>query len=176
MRYQIKDKHNFFIREDGDSSMVLFKEKHDQFILNGTGLVMFNLILENNQTQKVLEELKKIYENIEIAVLENDLQDIIRMLKMYGILVMEQEIEENVCKHTDISAVDENDYEKVGRFVEENRCSDFFVAGGKGYYTAVNIRAHIMNNQEYYFYKIGENGSFVSLKNKISCAKSAKVC
>ena len=63
MRYQIKDKHNFFIREDGDSSMVLFKEKHDQFILNGTGLVMFNLILENNQTQKVLEELKKIYEN-----------------------------------------------------------------------------------------------------------------
>lgn len=39
--------------------MVLFKEKHDQFILNGTGLVMFNLILENNQTQKVLEELKK---------------------------------------------------------------------------------------------------------------------
>ena len=130
MRYQIKDKHNFFIREDGDSSMVLFKEKHDQFILNGTGLVMFNLILENNQTQKVLEELKKIYENIEIAVLENDLQDIIRMLKMYGILVMEQEIEENVCKHTDISAVDENDYEKVGRFVEENRCSDFFVAGG----------------------------------------------
>lgn len=59
MRYQIKDKHNFFIREDGDSSMVLFKEKHDQFILNGTGLVMFNLILENNQTQKVLEELKK---------------------------------------------------------------------------------------------------------------------
>lgn len=26
MRYQIKDKHNFFIREDGDSSMVLFKE------------------------------------------------------------------------------------------------------------------------------------------------------
>ena len=148
MRYQIKDKHNFFIREDGDSSMVLFKEKHDQFILNGTGLVMFNLILENNQTQKVLEELKKIYENIEIAVLENDLQDIIRMLKMYGILVMEQEIEENVCKHTDISAVDENDYEKVGRFVEENRCSDFFVAGGKGYYTAVNIRAHIMNNQE----------------------------
>ena len=28
MRYQIKDKHNFFIREDGDSSMVLFKEKH----------------------------------------------------------------------------------------------------------------------------------------------------
>ena len=42
----------------------------------------------------------------------------------------------------------ENDYEKVGRFVEENRCSDFFVAGGKGYYTAVNIRAHIMNNQE----------------------------
>ena len=31
MRYQIKDKHNFFIREDGDSSMVLFKEKHDQF-------------------------------------------------------------------------------------------------------------------------------------------------
>ena len=134
MRYQIKDKHNFFIREDGDSSMVLFKEKHDQFILNGTGLVMFNLILENNQTQKVLEELKKIYENIEIAVLENDLQDIIRMLKMYGILVMEQEIEENVCKHTDISAVDENDYEKVGRFVEENRCSDFFVAGGKGYY------------------------------------------
>ena len=55
MRYQIKDKHNFFIREDGDSSMVLFKEKHDQFILNGTGLVMFNLILENNQTQKVLE-------------------------------------------------------------------------------------------------------------------------
>lgn len=59
MRYQIKDKHNFFIREDGDSSMVLFKVKHDQFILNGTGLVMFNLILENNQTQKVLEELKK---------------------------------------------------------------------------------------------------------------------
>lgn len=58
-------------------------------------------------------------------MLENDLQDIIRMLKMYGILVMEQEIEENVCKHTDISAVDENDYEKVGRFVEENRCSDF---------------------------------------------------
>lgn len=113
MRYQIKDKHNFFIREDGDSSMVLFKEKHDQFILNGTGLVMFNLILENNQTQKVLEELKKIYENIEIAVLENDLQDIIRMLKMYGILVMEQEIEENVCKHTDISAVDENDLKKL---------------------------------------------------------------
>ena len=163
MRYQIKDKHNFCIREDGDSSMVLFKEKHDQFILNGTGLVMFNLILENNQTQKVLEELKKIYENIEIAVLENDLQDIIRMLKMYGILVMEQEIEENVCKHTDISAVDENDYEKVGRFVEENRCSDFFVAGGKGYYTAVNIRAHIMNNQEYYFYKIGENGKIDGL-------------
>ena len=31
MRYQIKDKHNFFIREDGDSSMVLFKEKHDQY-------------------------------------------------------------------------------------------------------------------------------------------------
>ena len=52
MRYQIKDKHNFFIREDGDSSMVLFKEKHDQFILNGTGLVMFNLILENNQHKK----------------------------------------------------------------------------------------------------------------------------
>lgn len=46
-------------------------------------------------------------------MLENDLQDIIRMLKMYGILVMEQEIEENVCKHTDISAVDENDYEKL---------------------------------------------------------------
>lgn len=102
MRYQIKDKHNFFIREDGDSSMVLFKEKHDQFILNGTGLVMFNLILENNQTQKVLEELKKIYENIEIAVLENDLQDIIRMLKMYGILVMEQEIEENSINQRDI--------------------------------------------------------------------------
>ena len=119
MRYQIKDKHNFFIREDGDSSMVLFKEKHDQFILNGTGLVMFNLILENNQTQKVLEELKKKYENVEIAVLENDLQ--------------------------------------------ANRCSDFFVAGGKGYYTAVNIRAHIMNNQEYYFYKIGENGKIDGL-------------
>lgn len=59
MRYQIKDKHNFFIREDGDSSMVLFKEKHDQFILNGTGLVMFNLILENNQTQKSVRGIEK---------------------------------------------------------------------------------------------------------------------
>ena len=44
MRYQIKDKHNFFIREDGDSSMVLFKEKHDQFILNGTGLKILKLL------------------------------------------------------------------------------------------------------------------------------------
>lgn len=35
------------------------------------------------------------------------------------------------------------------------------MAGGKGYYTAVNIRAHIMNNQEYYFYKIGENGKLM---------------
>lgn len=26
MRYQIKDKHNFFIREDGDSSMVLLRK------------------------------------------------------------------------------------------------------------------------------------------------------
>ena len=47
MRYQIKDKHNFFIREDGDSSMVLFKEKHDQFILNGTGLVSVRGIEKN---------------------------------------------------------------------------------------------------------------------------------
>ena len=37
------------------------------------------------------------------------------------------------------------------------------MAGGKGYYTAVNIRAHIMNNQEYYFYKIGENGKIDGL-------------
>ncbi len=158
MKYQIKDRNSFFVRKDGNASIVLFKEKHDQFILNSTGLVMFELILDSNETEDVLEKLKSTYRDIKEEVLYDDLQDIIRMLSMYGILSYE---EENTQERNEqlIAAVDEIDYEKVACFIENNRSSDCFTAGGRGYYTAVNIRAHVINNQEYYYRKIDADGN-----------------
>ena len=161
MRYQIKDRNNFFVREDGNASMVLFKEKHDQFILNSTGLLMFNLILDNNETEDIIDKLKKKYRSVDATILKNDLQDVIRMLKMYDIISIEEKNNQEEPKIESVTAVDENDYEKVGYFIENNRCKDFFAAGGTGYYTAVNIRAHIINNQEYYYCKNDEAGNIV---------------
>lgn len=163
MKYQIKDREKFFVRDDGNVSLVLFKEKHDQFILNNTGLVMFNLILDNNETEDVIKELKKNYQNVDAIILNNDLEDIIRMLKIYGIISIEEENIQEVPKIESVTAVDENNYEIIGNFIENNRCEEFFVAGGKGYYTAVNIRAHIMNNQEYYYCKNDEYGNIVGV-------------
>jgi hypothetical protein len=158
MNYEIEDRSKFFIRDSGNASMVLFKEKHDQFMLNNTGVVMFNLLLDNEKTEDVISELQKRYKTVDKSVLENDMQDIIRMLKMYGILKLDEEKTEKL-NSTDIKAVDENDYDKVGRFIEDNRSEKHLVAGGKGYYTAVNIRAHVMNSQEYYYTKVDSDGN-----------------
>lgn len=158
MKYKIKSRDNFFVREDGNASLVLFKERNDQFLLNSTGLFMFNLILENTETETVLDELVKTYRNVELAILENDLQDIIRMLKIYDILSVQQEQSIEIMQ-AGVMAADENDYEKIGCFIENNRCKDYYVAGGKGYYKAVNMRMHVMNDQEYYYVKINASGN-----------------
>lgn len=161
MKYQIKDRDEFFIREDRTTSVVLFKEKHDQFILNETGLAMFNLILDNDDTELVLQELKNKYTEVNDLILRNDLENILRMLKMYDIVYLGDEIDNLKSTNKNILAVDENDYEVVGKFLEKNRKEDVFIAGGKGYYTPANIRAHIMNNQEYYYYKKDEKGNII---------------
>ena len=101
--------------------MVLFKEKHDQFILNGTGLVMFNLILENNQTQKVLEELKKIYENIEIDLDQKTVYvegtDIELTALEFKILVL---LFSNIGKVVTREQILEKIWDVAGNFVNDN--------------------------------------------------------
>lgn len=163
MKYKIKDRNEIFIREDEGVSIVLLKQKHDQFILNETGVVMFKLILDNFDTDLVLNSLQKKYDEIDIEILRNDMENIIRMLKIYNIIIFEDEIYNVIPSTQNITTVDENDYERIEFFIRNNRCDDMFISGTDYYYNAVNIRAHIINNQEYYFCKKDENGEIVGV-------------
>ena len=148
MRYTFTKKDDFFVREDKETSVIIIRQTAEQFLLNQTGLKIFKYLINNNDTDLVLEMMLKEYVDADKEIVNKDILAIINLLKIYNIIEVE---EPNEHKKDKISAIDEDRYEEVGNFIEKNRNQKFLISGFKGYYVPQNIRTHIMSNKEYYY-------------------------
>ena len=150
MNYKIINKDEFFIREDKKTTIVMIRKTAEQFLLNISGYFIFRTIIDNTNTDTVLEKVQDKFVNVDSQILKKDIDNIIRMMKIYNIIDIDTEEKKNDLSEK-ISAVDEDEYTNINEFIEKNRKNKFLISGGKGYYVPQNIRSHVMNNQEYYY-------------------------
>lgn len=150
MKYTAIEKNKVFIREEKKTNVVLLKDTTQQFLLNSVGLKMLKAILENDDDADVLKLILEQYPMAEKDVISRDLKDLIRLLRVFDIICYEDEMEEK-SQGSGISAIDENDYNTIEKFIEANRQHSCFIGAKKGYYIPQNVRTHVMNNSEYYF-------------------------
>ncbi len=151
MKYTFVRKDDFFIREDKEISAVIIRQTAEQFLLNSTGVKIFKYLLDNNDTDIVLELMLEEYGKVNKEVINKDILNIVNLLKIYNIIKADGLKEQKEDKIYKVAAIDEDMYAEAGHFIEKNRSKMFLISGVKGYYVPQNIRSRIMSNQEYYY-------------------------
>lgn len=155
------EKNNFFKREEKERTILFVRDVEAQFILNKNGEKIFEEIISNNDLKIVRTKIHEKFASIDERILNRDIDNIFNMLRIYGIVENENE-KEKIRGNNCVKAVDEDEYNLIEKFIEENRGEDALISGPEGYYVPQNIRAHVMNNQEYYYVYV-QNGKIESL-------------
>lgn len=155
MEYKIDKTRKYFVRNDSSTAVIMMKDTNEEFILNASGFNIFNLIMKFSDDKIVLEEISKIYKNVNIELLKKDIENIMNLLFIYGIINKKDHCKKDI--NNGVSAVDQNQYKKICDFINNNKDSRFLFNNSKEYYTPYNIRYRVMNNLEYYYSKVSNS-------------------
>lgn len=150
MHYTPIEKEKLFIREEKTTNVVLLRDTTQQFLLNSVGLNMLKIILENTNDDIALQQLFMLYPSTDTKLITRDFHDLVNLLKIFNIISYEEETVEYQQGYV-IEAVNENEYNNIEEFIENNRDHYSFIGAQKGYYVPQNIRTHVINSSEYYF-------------------------
>lgn len=168
MKYSLKNL-NYFVRDDQDVSVVLIKDNAQRFLLNRTGKMIFDNIINCSDTESVINKMKAVYPNVSSDILEQDVTDIFNIMNIYDIVHREEESNSADDQET-IEAVNEDDYKKLSDYIIKNMNNKCLISNKvPAYFGATSIRARIMTNSEYY-YCVKKNGKFelvISVKPNI---------
>ena len=151
MKYKLLEKNNFFISERDKAAILLIRETSEQFILNDSGLFIFQEALKQSDSEIVLKKVVQKYKNVDLEILKSDVKNILRMMKIYSIISYDDMYDMVDKSNSRVGCIEEDEYAVIGNFIENNQCAENLLIGIKGYYSPANIRAHVMNNQEYYY-------------------------
>ncbi len=150
MKYTVNNI-DYFVREDADVSVIFVKNNAQRFMLNKSGMAIFQTILDNSDTDDVLDIYTEKYPQVSNDVLLQDINDIYNIMNIFD-LVSEEDRDTGDSLYG-IEAVNEDDYKVVSDFIKSNLRSECLLPSMNGMlYTAQNIRFLTMTDKEYFYY------------------------
>lgn len=166
MKYKTINKEDVFIQNGTNNvKFLMLKKNSNQFVINTTGEIIVNKILENTDTKDVLAEIRELYPDVEKNILLRDIEDMINVLTVFGVIINLD------CKKLDsvnTSVLGETEYQIACNMISKNIDKNKLNMGmPAAYYTAINIRSKIMNNNEYFYKYVGEDGELLALMSVI---------
>lgn len=160
MKYIVKEVSVKKIQK-GENTVILVNGGDYQLVLNPTALEVFDIMDKFSTTEQLLEQLCQIYGGVDKRVLEKDLNEILRIFEIYGLITIEKEEKENDGVSKYIISGDVN-YQLISDFVLKTlECDEAVKFGQKSpeYYMPVFLRYRVMQNLEFGVY--AESGSKV---------------
>lgn len=157
--YKLSSNIDYFIQENNDGGgKVIIRDTAEQFILNEPSMVIFKKIMNAESIDEIVNYILDIYNSTKEEV-EKDVYDILNFLSIYNLVVFNDK-RETIVDY--VGAINENNYNIVKDFIHKNKNEFSIFSSIKDYYSPRNIRAHIMNNKEYY-YMISDAGEIKAI-------------
>ncbi|MBO4863980.1 MAG: hypothetical protein J5517_06425 [Eubacterium sp.] len=149
MKYTVNNV-DYFVRDDADVSVIFVKDTAQRFMLNKSGMAIFQSILDNNDTDDVLDIYTEKYPQVSNDILLQDINDIYNIMNIFD---MVSEVDRGpIDSLYGIEALNEDDYKIASDFIKSNLRPDCLLPSMNGkYYTAQNIRFLIMTDKEYFY-------------------------
>lgn len=159
MEYTKICKEKLFMKPEQDgTTLVLIKPAAHQVFLNKTGMHILELAFKFNNTDDLLDQLSRNYPNIDRRVLETDLNELIYILDIYGIISFNNSdtcinLEDN--NEMKVKAAGDDSYKVISDFIKSEGLfnnKSHFVTGSPAYYEPIALRYRSFNNKEYGVY------------------------
>ena len=157
MKYIVKNKNDFFIKgSDSKIKLIFSRNTEVHFFINSTAAYIFDICDKYSDTDQIVELISSKYPDIDKNIINRDISDLFSLLSIYGVV----EIKDDKSNTTNIVAqpfayvVGDKEYIEIERFIKSNFNKSnygFVSATNPKYYDAINIRNHVMMNDEYYF-------------------------
>lgn len=153
MKYNINEDNQIFIQDgDGNAKYALIKNTGYQFIINKCCERIIKELLLENDTEAVLETIKRQYVNENEDALRADLNGIVNMLIIFGVIIPNENSINSLDLKDGIDSLSETEYQEASDMVKnEMLINKYNIGTSIEFYSAVNIRYQIINNNEYYF-------------------------
>lgn len=166
MKYSVKDNELFYVKDSGNSiSLVFNKSNQTSFYINSTAKYIYNICKYHESTEDIVKHLKEKYRNVDEKILERDVKDFFSILSIYGVIEYEESTIDSLDKG--VLIVGDNEYFEVEKFLKNNfekKEFSFITANNVKYFSTLNMRMHVMSNQEYFFaYKLEEIKVVISI-------------
>lgn len=162
--------------QKGENTVVLVDGGAYQLVLNPTAIEVFDVLDKFNTTEELLGQMCKVYDGIDERVLAKDLNEIMRVFEIYGLVTLVKEEKEDDGLNKYIITGDVN-YQLVSDFILNTLESEEAVKFGQKspeYYMPVFLRYRVMQNLEFGVYAETGNKIVGYMSTSANPANSSK--
>lgn len=161
MKYSVLNIDELFIRSDGNNqNIVMVKSLGHQFVINDVALKILELAREYTDSADIVKRMSQLYPNVEYQVLEQDINEIMNLLGIYGAV----NIEPDSASYNNIvpiklnyafSVAGDEDFTIVSNYIAacfDQRNVVFSQTNNLEYFSPYALRYRTFHSQEYFVY------------------------